>query len=171
MNEILYELYIKCFPEYPISNTLFQILLRPELSHLIYVYNNKKTVGFSMIHGESISLLCVEQEHRNNGYGSFLLNESEKYISESGSKKILLGRGSYYLLQGVPDDSFEAVSFFKNKGYIASWTSMNMTLPLETFNPNSLDIPKKPDMVTFRFAGESDIVSLLDAVNDAEPSW
>jgi len=33
-----------------------------------------------MIHGNSITLICVIDDYRNNGYGSRMLKESEEYI-------------------------------------------------------------------------------------------
>lgn len=171
MNEVLYGLYTRCFPGYPVSMETFQSVLRPELSHLVYAGHNGEIVGFSMIHGETISLLCVEQHYRNKGYGSYLLSESEKYIANSGAGRILLGKGSHYMLQGVPLDSPDAVVFFKNRGYASDWVSVNMTMPLDTFFIKDLDIPEKPDSVAFRFADDSDKKLLLEAVSDAEPSW
>jgi len=171
MDGILYELYLECFPEYPTSGTLFENLLRPDLAHIICARENGETVGYSMIHGNSVSILCVKREYRGRGLGGCLLDESEKYIANSDAEEILLGRGSHYLLQGVPNDAFSFVSFFKNRGYMASWESINMSLSLDNFDPGALDIPQIPDTVIFRFAGASDKSALLNAVRDAQAPW
>jgi len=126
-----------------------------------------------MIHGNSITLICVIDDYRNNGYGSRMLKESEEYIKAKlpSADTIILGRGKHYLLQGVPVEGCKAVSYFEKRGYSAKWTSVNMSLSLNHFHPDTIAIPPKPETVEFRLAVLSDMNGLLEAVSDAEPSW
>lgn len=167
----IYDLYIKCFPEYPVKRKLFFDLLELEKAVIIPAYEGGRLAGYSMIHGNSISLLCVDEEYRRKGIGSRLLEKSEEHIFNTGANKIILGRGSRYILQGVPDDNFSAVGFFKNKGYTAQWTSVNMSLDLADFSLNKLAIPPCPADVVFRFAKEGEKEAVLKAVDDAQAGW
>lgn len=171
MYQNLFELYLKCFPSYPVTQELFFDLLQPEKAHIIQKLISGKLVGFSMIHGGSISLLCVDQKFRRQGIGTELLSVSEQYIKDLGATRIYLGRGKYYLLQGVPTDPEETVQFFKNRGYSASWTSTNMQLNLKAFSSVDLQIPKAPTDVVYRFATQEDRTSLFEAIQDAKKEW
>lgn len=169
MNEY-YELYMKCFPEYQTTPELFTELLKPQEARIIAEYDHGKLAGYAMVHGGSIPVLCVAEEHRRQGIGSRLLEAAEGYIRGLGEKKLTLGCGPYYLLQGVPDVG-NNVSFFEKRGYTAGWTSINMELDLSSFDPASLNIPPAPKGLIYRFAEKSDLPALLKAVEDAEEGW
>lgn len=167
----IYELYIRCFPEYPIREKLFMELLRPEAVETICTREKGKLIGFSMLHGNSISLLCVDAAYRGKGVGSRLLQRSEEHIYGTGADRIILGNGERYLLQGVPDDEYSAVAFFAHRGYSAQWTSVNMDLPLAAFCVDSIDIPPCAKNVTFRFSEKEELPRLLEAVENAKAGW
>jgi beta-N-acetylhexosaminidase len=171
MNDLLHKIYTKCFARYPISYKLFIELLRPEISHLIYARKDDLVIGYSMIHDNSISLLCIDPDYQNRGYGSDLLKKSEDYIKSHSQNEIILGRGNYYLLQGVPEENEDVITFFKNRGYKAEWTSVNMELLLDRFSRENLDIPSCSELIEFEFYEETKRDLLLDAVKDAEESW
>lgn len=171
MNSEIYDLYTKCFPNYPIKESLFILLLAPEKAHIICKRVGNKLIGFSMIHGNSISLLCVDEHYRNNDIGTELLKLSEKFISNTRADKIILGRGRYYLLQGVPHDDNSVVPFFEHRGYLALWTSVNMCLSLNSFQVDNIIIPPCPGNVKFRFISRDKMHQLLNAVEDAESGW
>ena len=171
MYQEIFELYLSCFPTYPVTKELFHTLLKPEKAHIIQKHIQGKLVAFSLIHGSSISLLCVAEEYRKQGIGSLLLDESERYICESGANHIILGRGKHYLLQGVPTNQEEVVQFFINRGYSSTWTSTNMRLDLKNFSANKLDIPIAPENIEYRFAEAKDMPSLFDAIQDAKSAW
>lgn len=78
-----YELYMKCFPEYPTTPKVFSAKLRPELAHIVERGENGKLVGFTFVHSGPIPLLCVESR-RGRGTGSGLLEECEGYPGERG---------------------------------------------------------------------------------------
>lgn len=169
MNEY-YELYMKCFPEYQTTRELFTELLKPQEAHVIAEYDHGKLAGYAMIHGGSVPVLCVAEDHRRHGIGSRLLEAAEAYIRGQGEKKLTLGCGPHYLLQGVPDVG-DNVSFFEKHGYTADWTSVNMELDLDRFDASALRIPPAPEGLSYRMAAAADMPELLAAVEAAEPNW
>ena len=164
-----YDLYMKCFPEYPTTPENFNSLLRPDLAHIAEHREDGKLIGYAMVHNGSIAIFCVDEAYRNRGIGSTLLAESEQYLHSLGLNTVTIGCGEHYLLQGVPEGP--AVSFFENRGYTASWSSINMELPLAEFSLDKLSIPPAPTDLRYRFAEKSDIPAVLAAVEAAEPSW
>lgn len=83
-----------------------------------------------------ILLLCVDQAHRRQGTGTWLLEQSEELIDRAGHGTCRAGVGFDYLMPGVPtsahyfaarnirlyenlDDS--ASVFFTKRGYRHSW--------------------------------------------------
>lgn len=170
MTDQLFDLFLRCFPEYQTTRELFAELLKPEEAHIIAEYAQGQLAGYAMIHGGSIPVLCVAEEHRRKGIGSQLLAAAEEYIRSLGKEKLTLGCGPYYLLQGVPVVGGN-VSFFEKRGYTAAWTSVNMELDLDGFDRNSLSIPPAPAGLEYRFAEESDRTELLAAVEAAEEGW
>ena len=171
MFEELYHLYLRCFPEYPITLNLFLDLLKPQEAYIIQKREQTQLTGFAMIHANSITLLCVDKPYRGKGIGSKLLKESEAYIAKSGADNIILGRGRHYLLQGVPADKYNHVSFFETRGYTAQWSSVNMSLSLEHFDRQSLRIPPCPEEIHFRFLRPEELPKLLIAVKNAQANW
>ncbi len=167
----LFELYLKCFPQYPVTEKLFRELLRPEKAHIISKYVGSRLAGFAMVHGNSVSLLCVDEEFRHRGFGTVLLREAEEYIARQGAERIRLGSGRYYLLQGVPMDDEAVVPFFEKRGYTARWNSTNMELPLADFSVEALNIPAADEDVEYRMLRPEEKASLFAAVEDAKNSW
>lgn len=170
MTDQLFDLFNRCFPEYRTTRGLFEELLRPQEAHVIAEYAQGQLAGYAMVHGGSVPVLCVEENHRRQGIGSRLLAATEGYVRGLGEEKLTLGCGPHYLLQGVPDVD-DNVSFFEKRGYTANWTSVNMELGLDGFDRDSLSIPPAPAGLEYRFAEESDRAALLDAVEAAEEGW
>lgn len=170
MTDQLFDLFNRCFPEYQTTRELFEELLRPQEAHVIAEYAQGQLAGYAMVHGGSVPVLCVEENHRRQGIGSRLLVATEGYVRGLGEEKLTLGCGPHYLLQGVPDVG-DNVSFFEKRGYTANWTSVNMELGLDGFDRDSLSIPPAPAGLGYRFAEESDRAALLDAVEAAEEGW
>lgn len=165
----IYQLYSLCFPEYPVSCETFREVLQPEKAKIFRHEEKGELVGFAMVHGASLSLLCVREDRRNKGLGSELLRQAEEHISAI-SDKITLGQGPYYLLQGVPEND-ENMSFFVKRGYSAQWTSVNMSLELHDFSLDRLSIPSAPEETEFRMMKKGEEAALIAAVADAHPSW
>ena len=120
----LYTLYRPCFPDYPAAEAVFRECLKRERGQVLYAGEGGETVGYALIHGGSLSLLCVDRRYRNRGHGAALLEAAETRIRASGADRVLLGRGRYYLLQGVPAEDPAVPAFFERRGYAASWTSV-----------------------------------------------
>ena len=167
----LYRLYLECFPQYPMQETLFYDLLKPEKAVLFREYRNDVLAGFSAVHGESVFLLCVKPLFRRQGIGSRLLKKSEEQIRRSGGTRVTLGQGRWYLLQGVPLENPEAVPFFRRRGYAADWNSVNMFLPLGGYDPQAFPIPPAPRGLSFRILEEKDTPQLMAAVENAHCQW
>ena len=165
----LYALYRRCFPDYPAAEAVFRECLKRERGQVLYAGEGGETVGYALIHGGSLSLLCVDRRYRNRGHGAALLEAAETRIRASGADRVLLGRGRYYLLQGVPAEDPAVPAFFERRGYATSWTSVNMRLDLRGFGAGRLDIPPVPETVGLRFAQDADRAALLAAVDDAQP--
>ena len=171
MIDDVYNLYLKCFPDYRCSRVCFNELLKPEKAEIFTEYADGSLAAFIMVWGGSITLFCVDIPHRNKGIGSRLLKKAEEHIKNTGADRIILGHGSHYLLQGVPTTDEKTVPFFQKRGYTAVWTSANMILPLGNYAPGNIDIPALPPDISFRFTVDSDKEALLLAVDDAEPGW
>lgn len=167
----LYGLYVKCFPDYLCSKDTFEAFLNPLQAVIFTEYDNDRLIAYTIVWGNSISLLCVDPKYQNKGIGTRLLHEAESHIKKNSPSKILLGRGSHYLFQGVPESNVKAVPFFKKFGYTASWTSVNMKLDLKNFDYNALKIPVPSSDISFRYAEPSDMNALLTSVDNAQPEW
>lgn len=167
----LYPIFQACFPNYAVTEAVFTRQLRPDLAEIICRFDGDRLIGYSLIHQNSISLLCVDPDYRNQGIGSNLLKLSEEKISRSGAQRIILGRGSHYLFQGVPTDDEAAQSFFADRGYSALWVSANMALQTNDYDPDRFPIPKAPEGLLFRIATEEDRESVLQAVATVQENW
>lgn len=130
-------------------------------------------VGFAVVNQNSILALCVSPEYQNRGIGSKLLYSAENDIKKRGYKYIVLGCSvKTYLCQGVPyNDHYNCYGFFEKHGYSASWSSIDMVLPLDDFSLEKNQIPTDPDAVVFRYAQKEDQEFLLDSVAKVDPSW
>ncbi|MDR0222998.1 MAG: GNAT family N-acetyltransferase [Oscillospiraceae bacterium] len=164
----MFRVYGRCFPDYPASKELFAEFL--EDARVIRAYDGSNVIGFSVVHKNIIKLLCADGEYGGKGRGSGLLKQSEEYIKSRGHTKIVLGGAINEIFQGVPED-YGAVGFFERRGYRAERTSVNMSLPLETFGAPRTYVPPKPDGVAFRFAEKSERGALITAVKDANKDW
>lgn len=166
----LYKLYLRCFPDYPVSRAVFEEVLRPEQARVFAEYQAGQLAGYALVHGGSVAMLCVAEEARGQGSGSRLLACAEHYIRSQGGEKATLGCGGHYLFQGVPVED-GVTRFFEKRGYSAPWVSINMEMPLAGFSPKTLNIPPAPQDVVFRMARQTDTAALLEAVRDAQENW
>ncbi len=167
----LFSLYNRCFPDYNTTFEIFRELTAPETAEIVEERDGSALVGYSLIHEGSISLLCVDERYRRRGIGSRLLSESERIIRGNGFGSVTLGRGPGCILQGVPVERHDAVSFFEKRGYSAEWTSANMGMFLEGFDADALKIYPAPEGTEFRIARPEEKQSVLRAVEDADSDW
>lgn len=169
MYQSLYELYLKSFPQFPVEYDTFFEHLRPDAVKILEHWEDGRLAGYALVWNCSMSLLCVDPAYRNRGIGSRLLARAERITQEQDGSRLVLGQGTYYLFQGVPEGP--AVDFFSRRGYNAAWSSINMELLTEDFSLERLDIPPAPAGLAFRFAGKTDLPALLSAVRAAESNW
>ena len=132
MNE-LYSLYTRAFPSYPESPESYGCITDENANILTSSDSDGNLLGFAVVRGNTVSLLCVDEAHRRQGIGSDLLGLAEEHIRNAGGDTVTLGLGFGYIFQGVPEDHKEAVEFFAHRGYTSDWTSVNMRLNLCTF--------------------------------------
>ena len=189
-----YELFRKNFPFIVRSDEeALKIINNPE-NRIIEESDEKgNLIGVSIIYKDTIILLCVNEEYRNHGIGSKLLEESEKYVIEKGYEKIRIGvsEDECYLMPGVPmaqktveqtlkeDNVYENVNndaydFFSKRGYTHFWGKdncfdMRVNLENATF-PNEV-VGDTIDGITYRFAVKDDIPNIIKCTDDADQSF
>lgn len=140
-------------------------------------------IGAAVVHNNTILMLCVDMEYRNQGIGSDLLIKAEQVIRESGYGEVIVGAGYDYLMPGVPtskryadavnerlyagaDDA--ASSFFEKRGYMHSWdcNCFDMRFPLAEFAKDEYGVGDTVDGICYRFATEED-AEMVFACTDA----
>ncbi len=171
MDEV-YDLYCRCFPHLKVRYDDFFDKLGYRNTERIKVSEHGELAGVSLVSGNAVLLLCVDERFRNKGYGTELLKKSENMIISSGYDSIILGRGSSYLFQGVPFLADRGpCPFFEKRGYSADWESVDMTMELKDFSIDRVQIPECPENIVFRYAKDTERGKLLDAVNLIDPDW
>ncbi len=64
-----------------------------------------------------VSMLLVDPEIQNRGWGSCLLKAAEQIMRNRGIERIFLGQDVCNLFSGVPEPSLEKLDFFDKRGY------------------------------------------------------
>lgn len=98
--EEIYRLFRKTLP-YIVRDeeTVFRILGNQD-NKIIEERNDKKQlVGVSVIHKNTILLLCVEKAYRNQGIGSRLLKQSEDAMKEA-----VYGDAGHKVFEGIRNE-------------------------------------------------------------------
>jgi len=150
-------------------------------------------IGVSMIHKNTILLLCVAPEYRKQGIGSWLLNESEQAIRMAGFDEVTVGVGEDYITPGIPtskqyapavnerldkrvDDT--ASSFFEKRGYVHDWGNkcncFDMKFPLSEFEKEEHSIGDTLDGICYRFAtieDREDVSACTNAACEEFTKW
>lgn len=141
-------------------------------------------IGVSVIHKNTILLLCVEEDYRRQGIGSQLLEQSEKAIKSAGYDEVIIGVGDDYLAPGVPTSKRyvpaeneclqEGVdetgsSFFEHRGYAHSWdcNCFDMKFLLKEFDKNEHSIGDTIEGITYRWATAGDLPGITVCTNAA----
>ena len=148
----------------------------------------EELIGVSIINKNTILMLCVDEEYRNQGIGTDLLNKSEKIIKENGYKEIIIGVGFDYLAPGIPTSkkyyaseneklysglNTNASNFFEKRGYKHLWTCncFDMFLTLKDFDKTDYSTGSVIDGILYRWATIEDLNEIIKCVNDAEDSF
>ncbi len=161
----VYEIYKSCFPTLPMTEEIFTKLLEKERNTVIPMKNSEGiAVGFSLISGNAVRLLCVRPEYRNKHFGSMLLRMSEGNIAGYGHRTAVIGGAdSPFFVIGAPEDSGD---FFKKFDYTLSEPCYEMKLPQG--KPESM--PPVPENIRLGFfEGGKD--KLIQAVKKVEEDW
>lgn len=113
----LYEIYCEAMPRYPLAYERFRDILHRDNSQIFTAESSETIIGFVVVNGNSVVILCVKKEYRHSGYGKHLLIMAEGFISANYNEVILGGGG---LLQGVPCDNDEesSVPFFEKEATV-----------------------------------------------------
>lgn len=150
-------------------------------------------IGVSVIHKNTIFLLCVAPEYRRRGIGSWLLSESEKAIRAAGYEDVTVGVGEDYITPGIPtskryapavnerlDERIDetASQFFEKRGYVHDWGNkcncFDMKFPLCEFDKEEHSVGDTIDGICYRFATMEDrecVSACTDAACEEFTRW
>lgn len=186
MKTEIYEMFKKYFSYIPREKGTHEKIINNE-NNIFFEErdNNNKLIGCAIVNKNTILLLLVEEEYRNQGIGSKLLEECENYIKDEGYEKVVLGVGFNYLMPGVPTSKkfvpseYEnldprvndiASNFFEKRGYIHSWGECNcfdMRMSLKDFTRNNYSIGDTINSICYRWATINDLDDIIKCADDA----
>ena len=192
MENELFDIFKRNFPFILREDSIVLELLSDPKNKIFEKRNEEgKLIGVSVTNKKTIYLMCVDKKYRNQGIGTELLNESEKYVLENGYDNIKVGAGDRYLMPGIPtsikpfvekispdkiydDVTNEASSFFEKRGYIHSWKDSNcfdMRADLETVEFSEISIGDTVNGIHYRWATVEDISKVIECTDDAEQNF
>lgn len=158
----LLALYNRCVPEaYRVTEEAFEGLT--DGGELFTRYDGDCLIGYALVRGSSLTLLCVDEAYRRQGIGTDLLNQAENAAKRRGCTRLILGHGSDYVLQGVPTEA-DVHRFFEKHGYTCTGYTYDMTVSLPAEKTAEI-----PDGVTFELTAAD--ARVPDAVKAVEKSW
>ena len=160
------EIFCNCYPQFKMSRDRFESLLINSNTHIIKFPDDQNPMGFAITEGAAIRLICVAPEYQNQGIGSRLLAEAEKYVSGQGFEKLYTGGVSSKFLIGADKTS---AGFFEKKGFVTVGGCDEMLLKLDTF---CFDESKFRGhlLADYRWYN-GDIDKLKKAVAEVEEDW
>lgn len=165
----IYELYEQCFPGVIRARQYVENLLGRPDNYMITKEADGRLIGVSMIHKNTVFLLCVAPEFRRQGIGAQLLQESEAYIAKAGYAEVCFCDGDAYITPGIP--LYEGNrEFFEQRGYVHTWGDsecVDMQLDFEAFPYTEYAIGDIINGVTYRWAKREDLPAVLDCVENA----
>ncbi len=182
----LLKLYRTCFPfdkrDDGFCNHIFETS--------VVVSTGEKLKGAAVFLNNTIYMLAVFPEYRNQGIGSTLLKLCEEQIKEREYDKIIIGVGKEYLMPGVPcrhmlnpeppkieklyccpELNDDAVEFLEKRGYRHSWNEGNcfdMEMTMDDFPGADVPLGGEIDGITYRLAEPEDIEKIKSCTDDAE---
>lgn len=185
MQEELYALFRRNCPFVVREAFVAKSILGHEGNQVITRRNRDgQLIAATVIHGNAILMLCVDEPYRRQGLGSELLRLSEEIIQLAGHDEVIVGAGFDYLAPGVPtsrryvpavnealdprlDDS--ASAFFEKRGYDHSWggNCFDMRFPLSEFRQKDRRIGDTLNGVTYRWATPDDLEAVCACTDDA----
>ena len=156
------------------EETVLRIIENPDNKIIEERNEEQKLIGVSVIHKNTILLLCVEEKYRNQGLGSRLLKKSEEAIKDAGYSEVIVGAGDDYLAPAENEQLDERVNeiasrFFEKRGYQHSWdcNCFDMKFPLCEFSKNEHSVGEVIDGIQYRFATIEDLADVCECTNAA----
>lgn len=172
MKEI-YVLFQKCFPQFELSEELFNELINVNSCKVRKEYEKEQCIGACVWEGNKIRLLLVEKEHQKQGIGSKLLLESEAEIRKEGHDIVILGGTDSQLFLGavLNEDEWnrQTSDFFKNRGYEAKNGCIEMSMDLKDYSYDH-ELSPYPESIQFGYY-DGDQDKLREAVTKVEEDW
>ena len=181
----IYDLFRRTLP-YIVRDeeTVLRILGNPDNKILEERNIENQLIGVSVIHKNTILLLCVKEDYCKQGIGSRLLKQSEEVIRDAGFDEVVVGVGEDYLAPGVPTSkryapaeneclqegvNETASNFFEHCGFVHSWdcNCFDMKFPLCNFDKNEHSIGDVIDDIQYRFATIEDLGAIIECTNAA----
>ncbi len=173
MDSRLYELFLSCFPQFPVTEKTFEKLLDAENCDIITHCENGVTAGYSAVKDNYIRLLCVGPEYQGKGIGTELLRRSEEAVLSKGFDSVILGGTDSELFIGAvtPEEQWNDMRcfFFEDRGYTASDGCIEMKMSTKDFSENNT--PEYPADVTFGYCPKEKRDELIKAVNEVDENW
>lgn len=184
MKEII-DIYRRNFPFISREEKIVEEIINNKDNVFFEERNNGNLIGCAIVNKNTIILLVVDKDYRNQGIGTRLLDKCEKTIIVNGYDKIILGVGFNYLMPGVPTskkyvDSInenldlmvndKASNYFEKRNYEHSWNKCNcfdMRMSLSDFNKNDYSIGDTIKGVTYRWATIQDLDDIIICADDA----
>ena len=188
MQDERYELFRRCFPFTVREDAVARNILHHEGNRVFEKRLDGQLIGAAVVNENAILMLCVDEAHRRQGYGTALLMEAEEAIRQGGHAEAIVGCGFDYLTPGVPTSKryFPAVNerlyeglddsasrFFEHRGYAHSWggNCFDMRFPLSEFAECGDRIDDTIDGITYRWATIADFDMVAACLEDACPDF
>lgn len=187
----LYSLFRRCLPGAVRAEDTARAILADEQNTVLERRDAEGAlVAASVMHGDVIYMLCVDEHMRGRGIGSELLAESENVMRGRGFDSVRVGAGDEYLVPGVPvrtpphDEALplrldawlndDARRFFEKRGYVHDWGECNcfdMRMELKELPCDAPAVGEERAGILCRWAREEDMPAACACTDDAEPSF
>lgn len=169
-----YQIFRECFTELPITQQLFEKLLRIENCVILREEREDELAGFSILEKNALRLLCVRPAYQGRGIGKKLVRRSEEYVHAQGYDEIVLGGVDSGLFLGAvlkPQEKNQGYPlFWKQLGYTAAEGCIEMKLALKQFNLEEQPVSLYPQGVKFEYYIGSP-KQLEAAVAEVDEEW
>ena len=170
----LYSLFRRCLPGAVRAEDTARAILADEQNTVLERRDAEGAlVAASVMHGDVIYMLCVDEHMRGRGFD-----------------RVRVGAGDEYLVPGVPvrtpphDEALplrldawlndDARRFFEKRGYVHDWGECNcfdMRMELKELPCDAPAVGEERNGILCRWAREEDMPAACACTDDAEPSF
>lgn len=161
-----YTIFKQCFPFLPTGEAAFARMAELSQCTALIHRENGAPVGYALLRGGALRLLCVLPEYQGRGVGSLLLRQAEACAKARGFREMVVGGGDSPLFQGAPE---QAKGFFEKRGYEFGDRYEEMRGDLSRFSAADFSLPV-PEGVRFG-PYEGSLSALHDAVRAVDKDW